>query len=80
MKQTEYIVREPKELLEFLIGQMPESSRSKVKELLAHNVYVDGRRTSQFNFPLQKGMKVSIEKASFKDRLRPRDLDIVYED
>ena len=80
MKQTEYIVREPKELLEFLIGQMPESSRSKVKELLAHNVYVDGRRTSQFNFPLQKCMKVSIEKASFKDRLRPRDLDIVYED
>ena len=80
MKQTEYIVREPKELLEFLIGQMPESSRSKVKELLAHNVYVDGRRTSQFNFPLQKGMKVSIEKASFKDSLRPRDLDIVYED
>ncbi len=80
MKQTEYIVREPKELLEFLMGQMPESSRSKVKELLAHNVYVDGRRTSQFNFPLQKGMKVSIEKASFKDRLRPRDLDIVYED
>ena len=80
MKQTEYIVREPKELLEFLIGQMPESSRSKVKELLAHNVYVDGRRTSQFNFPLQKCMKVSIEKASFKVRLRPRDLDIVYED
>lgn len=80
MKQIEYIVREPKELLEFLIEQMSESSRSKVKELLAHNVYVDGRRTSQFNFPLQKGMKVSIEKASFKDRLRPRDLDIVYED
>lgn len=80
MKQIEYIIREPKELLEFLIEQMPESSRSKVKELLAHNVYVDGRRTSQFNFPLQKGMKVSIEKASFKDRLRPRDLDIVYED
>jgi 23S rRNA pseudouridine1911/1915/1917 synthase len=51
-----------------------------VKELLAHNVYVDGRRTSQYNFPLQKGMKVSIEKASGKDRLRPRDLDIVYED
>ena len=59
---------------------MPDSSRTKVKELLAHNVYVNGRRTSQFNFPLQKGMKVSIEKATGKDRLRPRDLDIVYED
>jgi len=80
MKQNEYFVNEPKELLQFLLEIMPDSSRTKVKELLAHNVYVDGRRTSQFNFPLQKGMKVSIEKASFQDRLRPRDLDIVYED
>ncbi len=80
MKTQEYIVSEPKELLVFLQEKMPESSRSKVKELLAHNVYVDGRRTSQFNFPLLKGMKVSIEKATGKDRLRPRDLDIVYED
>ena len=80
MKQNEYIVSEPKELLTFLQEIMPDSSRTKVKELLAHNVYVNGRRTSQFNFPLQKGMKVSIEKATGKDRLRPRDLDIVYED
>lgn len=80
MKKTEYIVNEQQELLAFLIEKMPESSRSRVKELLAHNVYVDGRRTSQFNFPLQRGMTVSIEKASGKDKLRPRDLDIVYED
>ncbi len=80
MKTTEYTVTEPQELLQFLTGKFPDTSRSKVKELLAHNVYVDGRRTSQFNFPLLKGMKVSIEKASFQDRLRPRDLDIVYED
>lgn len=80
MKQNEYIVNEPKELLQFLMEIMSDSSRTKVKELLAHNVYVDGRRTSQFNFPLQKGMKVSIEKMSFQDRLRPRDLDIVFED
>lgn len=80
MKKQEYNVSEPKELLEFLTEKMPDSSRSKVKELLAHNVYVDGRRTSQYNFPLQRGMKVNIEKASFQDRLRPRDLDIVYED
>ena len=80
MKKTEYIVHEQQELLQFLFSQMPEASKSKVKELLAHNVYVDGRRTSQFNFPLQRGMNVSIEKASGRDRLRPRDLDIVYED
>lgn len=80
MKRQEYTVEAPAELLAFLMEKMPESSRSKVKELLAHNVYVDGRRTSQFNFPLQKGMKVSIEKASGSDRMRPRDLDIVFED
>ena len=34
---------------------MPDTSKSKVKDLLAHNVYVNGRRTSQFNFPLQQG-------------------------
>ena len=79
MKKQEYTVVEPQELLEFLIKQMPDSSRTSIKELLAHNVYVDGRRTSQFNFPLQKGMKVSVEKATGRDRLRPRDLDIVYE-
>ena len=80
MKKSEYIVNKPQELLAFLFEQMPDTSKRKVKELLAHNVYVNGRRTSQFNFPLQQGMKVSVEKASGKDRLRPRDLDIVYED
>lgn len=80
MKKTEYTVQGPQELLPFLFEQMPETSKSKVKELLAHNVYVNGRRTSQFNFPLQKGMVVSIEKTSSKDKLRPRDIDIVYED
>ncbi len=80
MKKQEYIVSEPQELLYFLMAQMPDSSRTKVKELLARNVYVDGRRTSQYNYPLQSGQRVSIERASFQDRLRPRDLDIVYED
>ena len=80
MRINEYIATEPKDLLEFLYECLPETSKSKVKELLAHNIYVDGRRTSQFDFPLQKGMKVSIEKSSGKDRLRLRDLDIVYED
>ncbi len=63
-----------------MIKQLPDTSRTRIKELLAHNVYVDGRHTTQFDFPLQKGMIVSIEKSSGKDRLRPRDLDIVYED
>lgn len=80
MKKQEYTVAEEQELLDFLMKQMPDTSRTRVKELLARNVYVDGRRTSQFNFPLQKGMKVTIEKSTGRDKLRPRDLDIVFED
>ncbi len=80
MNKTEYTVRQAQELLPFLLAQMPDSSRSRVKELLAHNVYVDGRRTSQFNFPLQPGMRVSIDRPRGRDRLRPRELDIVFED
>lgn len=80
MNKTEYTVRQAQELLPFLLAQMPDSSRSRVKDLLAHNVYVDGRRTSQFNFPLQPGMRVSIDRPRGRDRLRPRELDIVFED
>lgn len=80
MKSTEYKVSESIELLQFLLQQMPDASRTKVKEILAHNVYVNGRRTSQFNFPLLPGMVVSIDEPSYKDRFRPRNLDIVFED
>lgn len=80
MKQIEYKVEKSCELLQFLQEQMPDSSRSKVKEMLSHSVCVEGRRVSQYNFPLQPGQIVSIEKAGWKERLKPRDLDIVYED
>ena len=80
VKQVEYRVEATCELLQFLVQKMPDSSRTKIKELLAHNVCVDGRRVSQFNYPLQPGMSVTIEKAGYKERFKPRDLDIVYED
>lgn len=80
VKQVEYNVEATCGLLEFLLQQMPDSSRTKVKDLLSHSVCVDGRRVSQYNFPLQPGMKVTIEKAGYKERLKPRELDIVFED
>lgn len=80
VKQLEYKVTEQKELMTFLMEKMPDTSRTKVKDYLAHNVCVDGRRVSQFNYPLMPGMVVSIEKASYKERMKPRNLDIVYED
>ena len=80
VKQIEYKVSDNCELLQFLLKQMPDSSRSKVKELLSHSICVDGRHVTQYNFPLQPGMVVTIEKVGYKERLKPRDLDIVYED
>ena len=80
VKQIEYKVSNSCELFQFLLEQMPDSSRSKVKELLSHSVCVDGRHVTQYNYPLQPGMVVTIEKVGYKERLKPRDLDIVYED
>ena len=80
VKQLEYKVREKSELMKFLQEAMPDSSKSKIKELLSHSVCVDGRRVSQYNYPLQPGMAVTIEKAGYRERLKPRELDIVYED
>lgn len=80
VKHVEYKVEAACGLLEFLEQKMPDSSRTKLKDILAHNVFVDGRRNSQFNFQLQPGMNVSIEKVGFREKYRPRELDIVYED
>ncbi|MBR1799344.1 MAG: RluA family pseudouridine synthase [Bacteroidales bacterium] len=80
MKKQTIKVETPTALLDFLMSNLSGMSRSKVKELLAHNVYVNNRRTSQFNFMLQPGMEVVIEKPSRADMLRPSEAEIVFED
>lgn len=77
---SKFKVEESIELMPFLQKVLPDTSRTKVKELLSHCIYVDGRRQTQYNFPLQAGMEVEIMKSGMKDRLSPRDLDIVFED
>ena len=76
----EWKVEKKAELLEFLMEKMEGGSRTKVKETLARNVMVDGRKVTQYNFPLMEGMTVTVGKADFKKRWTPRDVDIVYED
>ena len=77
---VEYKVDSEIGLLEFLQQKMPQTSRSKVKELLAHSVYVNGRRISQFDYQLRSGATVLVDRAKGKDRLKPRDVSIVFED
>ena len=56
---TNYAVKEPMELMEFLTAKMPDASRTKLKSLLSKRVVlVDNVITTQFNFPLKPGMKV----------------------
>ena len=78
---TDYIVREPMELMEFLAARMPQASRTKLKSLLSKRiVFVNQRITTQYNFPLQPGMKVQISREKGNHEFRNRLLKLVYED
>lgn len=76
----EFAVKEPCELLTFLLEKLPTLSRNNVKRLLAnHQVAVDGAPISQFNFMLAKEDVVLISKnrITFKKR---ENLPIIFED
>ena len=78
---TEYLVKEPMGLMEFLAAKMPDTSRTKLKTLLSKQVvWVDKVITSQYNFPLKPGMKVQISKDKSKKEFHNKLLKIIYED
>ncbi len=76
-----YEVKEAAPLLEWLLQNVKES-RTKIKATLqGRGIKVDGKTVTQFDFPLQRGMKVAVSKTkrnqqSFKSRY----VKIVYED
>ena len=76
-----YTVAEPAPLLEWLLANI-EGSRSKVKATLqGRGIKVDGKTVSQFDFPLQPGMKVAVSKTKRNQRgFKSRYVKIVYED
>ncbi len=78
---TDYTVKEPMELMTFLATKMPDASRTKLKSLLSKRVvFVDSIITTQYNFPLQSGMKVQISREKGKREFNNKLLKIVYED
>lgn len=80
-RYTDYVVKEPIELMEFLAARMPDASRTKLKSLLSKRVVlVDNVITTQFNFALQPGMRVQISKEKNKKEFRHPLLKIVFED
>ena len=80
-KYTDYVVKEPMGLMEFLSAMMPQASRTKLKTLLSKRVvFVDHVITTRYDFPLQPGMKVQISREKGKHDFHNKLLKIVYED
>jgi 23S rRNA pseudouridine1911/1915/1917 synthase len=78
---SHYVVNSEAPLLEWLLANL-KGSKSKIKSTLqGRGIKVDGKTVSQFDFPLEPGMKVAVSKTkrnqqSFKSRY----VRIVYED
>lgn len=75
-------VIEEKPLLEFLLANVNNESRTKIKATLrGRGIKVDGKTVTQFDFPLQPGMKVAVSKRKRDDLLlKSRYVKLVYED
>lgn len=68
-------------LLEFLFEAMPDKSRTTVKSYLTkRRVSVNDLTTTQFNFPLRAGDRVTIGSGRTAPTPKSQQLQIVYED
>lgn len=77
-----YIVQQEAPLLEWLLANV-KGSRSKIKATLqGRGIRVGGKTVTQFDYPLQPGMKVAVSKVKHSDAetFKSRYLKIVYED
>ncbi|NDV65993.1 RluA family pseudouridine synthase [Bacteroides sp. 224] len=75
-----FTVKEPAELLEFLMKAKDGISRNAAKSFLSkRQIYVDHVITTQYNFPLKSGMKVQINKEGKKE-FQSNQIKILYED
>ena len=77
-----FTVTEEKPLLEFMLANVNNESRIKIKATLrGRGIKVDGKTVTQFDFPLQPGMKVAVSKRKRDDLLlKSRYVKLVYED
>ena len=78
---TTYMVKEPTELMQFLMTTISGISRTKAKEYLSQRmVYVDKEITTQYNHPLKPGQLVQVAKNRHKHAFANKWVRIVYED
>ena len=74
-------VQQEQPLLEFLLANVKQS-RTKIKQTLqGQGIKVNGKTVTQFDYPLQPGMKVAVSKTKRNQQpFRSRYVKIVYED
>lgn len=78
---TIYNVKEPAELMAFLMKQMDGLSRTSVKTMLSkRRVFVDNQITTLHNFELKPGMKVQISKYKNNKEFHSSLIKLLYED
>lgn len=77
-----FTVTEEKPLLEFLLANVNNESRTKIKATLrGRGIKVDEKCVTQFDYSLQPGMKVAVSKRKRDDLLlKSRYVKLVYED
>lgn len=84
-RKNDYIyldITAEKPLLEFLLENVANVSRTKIKAILkGRGIKVDGKTVSQFDYQLRPGMKVAVSKHKREGmQLRSRYVRLVYED
>ena len=68
-------------LFEYLLQTLKGKSRNKVKDILRGNgIKVDGKVVTRHDFPLKKGMKVSVSLSKRNELFKSRYVKLVYED
>ena len=76
-----YVVEQEAPLLAWLIDHVKSLSKTKVKATLqGRGIKVDGKVVTQFDYPLQPGMKIAVSKTKRNDIFKSRYVKIVYED
>jgi len=80
-KQINFLVKEPEELMKYLIAQLPHKNRNNIKTMLKkREVLVDGKAVTQFNHPLKPGQKVVLTTSPAPLSRQLKGINLVYED
>ena len=80
-KETHFEVKEPSELMLFLMAKMPKNNRHNIKSLLGKKqIVVDGKPVTQFNYLLKPGQIVELASERIAKEKQYRGISIIYED